>query len=357
MFRPPQSFQGNCQTCCRTTSPGIPDHFLPKHHFHSPAFFLTRGQQSNADPAAAKGDDVAVEEQETQPATEAEIMEQIPAMQTVEPKQKETTGHNDEQSPQSEPKPSVDLKASNEPHEKSENSYQMQSSEDPPLEAAGAVPETLSHRPSTGDDSKQDSEQGPDKNKQTSSDGNRSDESMQDPNPKGSELPQANIPSPQPQTPVPEPAPSTVPVPVKQEPQQDQTTTSSNLQQCAGVGKGGVKRGPEEEANDDEFVTKSRPPEPLSTNAISCRLRRVFNKRKDGSTLLDDRWNTAWKDIHGGGRDQLLAMFEKVGYDPDRVEQMPCRQEKSESESNTESQKSNIIFFFMCWFGIHLFCK
>ena len=69
----------------------------------------------------------------------------------------------------------------------------------------------------------------------------------------------------------------------------------------------------------EEFATHSVPPPELSTHAIKNRLRRLFAQRKEGSRLVDDRWVEAWNDTHGGGRDEILAMFEKVGYSPDRV--------------------------------------
>ena len=64
----------------------------------------------------------------------------------------------------------------------------------------------------------------------------------------------------------------------------------------------------------DPFKTVSMPPPILSDRAIGARLRRVFVKRRDGSMLLDDSWNSMWLDnTPGGGREQLMAIFEKVG--------------------------------------------
>ena len=83
-----------------------------------------------------------------------------------------------------------------------------------------------------------------------------------------------------------------------------------------GDGNGHGKRGPGE---DLEFVTESLPPPPLSRSAIYGRMRRMFQPKMDGTMPLDDQWNTMWKDCKGGGRDQLMAMFEKVGFNPDRV--------------------------------------
>ena len=76
--------------------------------------------------------------------------------------------------------------------------------------------------------------------------------------------------------------------------------------------------------SDDEFseqhlFVESVPPEELSTKAIYMRVHRVFKKRKDGTFQLDDRWNKAWADVEGGGRDEVYSIFEKVGYQRDRV--------------------------------------
>lgn len=76
------------------------------------------------------------------------------------------------------------------------------------------------------------------------------------------------------------------------------------------------KRAPLE---DELFRTESTPPPPLSESAIYNRLWRVFQKRKDGSYALDDRWCASWKDTEGGGREEIYALFEKVGYSADRV--------------------------------------
>ena len=68
-----------------------------------------------------------------------------------------------------------------------------------------------------------------------------------------------------------------------------------------------------------EFATHSVPPAELTPHAIKNRLRRVFAPRKDGTRMVDERWLEAWNDTYGGGRDEIMAMFEKVGYSPDRV--------------------------------------
>ena len=67
------------------------------------------------------------------------------------------------------------------------------------------------------------------------------------------------------------------------------------------------------------LVPMTLPPEVLSERAIYMRLNRVFKKRKDGSYQLDDYWNKAWADVDGGGRESVKSVFEKVGYQRDRV--------------------------------------
>ena len=59
------------------------------------------------------------------------------------------------------------------------------------------------------------------------------------------------------------------------------------------------------------------PPAELSAAAIDGRLRRIFKPRKDGSYLLDESWVAQYRDKDT--RDKLLSMFEKVGYNVDRV--------------------------------------
>ena len=90
----------------------------------------------------------------------------------------------------------------------------------------------------------------------------------------------------------------------------------SELPAQNGDGEGHRKRGP---GDDLEFLTESTPPPPLSRSAIYSRMRRMFQPKTDGSMPVDDQWNNLWKDCKGGGRDQLMAMFEKVGFNPDRV--------------------------------------
>ena len=79
-------------------------------------------------------------------------------------------------------------------------------------------------------------------------------------------------------------------------------------------GKGGSKRANPE----DEFYTESEPPAPLTRAAIDGRLRRVFKKRKDGSYVVDQQWVDMFSDTIGNGRNEVMAMFEKVAYDRDR---------------------------------------
>ncbi|CAL1141134.1 unnamed protein product [Cladocopium goreaui] len=66
------------------------------------------------------------------------------------------------------------------------------------------------------------------------------------------------------------------------------------------------------------YVAMSVPPEVLSEKAIYMRINRVFKRRQDGTYILDDKWNKAWSDVDGGGRDEIYSMFEKVGYQRDR---------------------------------------
>ena len=82
------------------------------------------------------------------------------------------------------------------------------------------------------------------------------------------------------------------------------------------VGLGGVKRPPD--SQEAYYFTESVPPPVLSKSAIYNRLWRVFQRRKDGSRLVDQRWCDMWADI-GQGRNDVESMFEKVGYNVDRV--------------------------------------
>lgn len=66
------------------------------------------------------------------------------------------------------------------------------------------------------------------------------------------------------------------------------------------------------------YQTCSIPPAELTSNAIYCRLNRVFKAKKNGTVGLDEQWVASWQDVKGGGRDHLFSMFEKVGYSVDR---------------------------------------
>ena len=101
-----------------------------------------------------------------------------------------------------------------------------------------------------------------------------------------------------------------------------------------GSGKGGANKRSHYE---DEFTTLTSPPEPLSQKAVYARIRRVFQRRADGTFQLDDKWNEAWADTKGDGRRELYAMFEKVGYNPDRVDE------------SDESGKHVCIMYFLVW--------
>ena len=79
---------------------------------------------------------------------------------------------------------------------------------------------------------------------------------------------------------------------------------------------------PADDVDDPElYVAMSVPPEVLSDKAIYMRINRVFKRRQDGTYILDDKWNKAWNDVDGGGRDEIYSMFEKVGYQRDRFDQ------------------------------------
>ena len=71
------------------------------------------------------------------------------------------------------------------------------------------------------------------------------------------------------------------------------------------------------EASDDdsEYAVRSKPPPELSNAAIKQRIRRIFKPRADGSYLVADDFVQKWADkSEGGGRDQMLALFEKTAY-------------------------------------------
>ena len=72
---------------------------------------------------------------------------------------------------------------------------------------------------------------------------------------------------------------------------------------------------------DPYYTPESMPPAPLSDSAVYNRLWRVFRRRKDGKYALDEKWVEAWNDAKGSGRDEVKAIFEKVGYNPDKVQE------------------------------------
>lgn len=59
------------------------------------------------------------------------------------------------------------------------------------------------------------------------------------------------------------------------------------------------------------------PEKQLSKEAIEKRLRRVFQPRRDGTYVVSQDWVDKFNN-KGADRESLLAMFEKVGYNPDR---------------------------------------
>lgn len=99
-------------------------------------------------------------------------------------------------------------------------------------------------------------------------------------------------------------------------------------QELAGMGKGKGKRvfGVEE-----FFAVASLPPPQLSEKAIDSRLRRVFKQRADGTMLVDESWKQQWADKEG--RIKILEMFEKVGYNTDRVPKLVVLQDFGNSKT------------------------
>ena len=71
------------------------------------------------------------------------------------------------------------------------------------------------------------------------------------------------------------------------------------------------------EVEDVAYQVKSFPPPVLTAGAIDSRLRRVFKARQDGTMLLDETWVQQWLDKEK--RENIKAIFEKVGYNVDRV--------------------------------------
>ena len=61
----------------------------------------------------------------------------------------------------------------------------------------------------------------------------------------------------------------------------------------------------------------SMPPPPLSPAAADARLRRVMAPRMDGTFLVSNDFVEMYRDKTGGGRDKVLSLFERSGYNPD----------------------------------------
>jgi len=82
---------------------------------------------------------------------------------------------------------------------------------------------------------------------------------------------------------------------------------------------GGDRKRPSE-AEDVAYQVQSFPPPVLTAGAIDSRLRRVFKARQDGTMLLDETWVQQWLDKDK--RENIKAIFEKVGYNVDGVVKM-----------------------------------
>ncbi|CAE7745203.1 unnamed protein product [Symbiodinium sp. CCMP2456] len=69
-------------------------------------------------------------------------------------------------------------------------------------------------------------------------------------------------------------------------------------------------------SNDEsEFAVHSKPPPELTKAAIKQRIRRIFTPRADGSYLVGEDFVRQWADkSEGGGRDKMMALFEKTAY-------------------------------------------
>lgn len=134
------------------------------------------------------------------------------------------------------------------------------------------------------------------------------------PNDDKQQSPQEEVPSPStaaPHTPVP-PQPSCPDCP------EEVSEPPADMRDPRG-GECPKRKGDRGDETEQQFRTQSLPPAVLSDKAIKQRMRRVFTKRKDGSMVLGERWNNMWIDASaGGGREQLLSMFEKCGYTGER---------------------------------------
>ena len=80
--------------------------------------------------------------------------------------------------------------------------------------------------------------------------------------------------------------------------------------------------GAEEVCGDFVVGGDTCPPPVLTRNAILCRLRRIFKKRADGTTRLSQSWNDQWADEKG--REEIESLFEKLGYNVERVFKFNC---------------------------------
>ncbi|CAE7242571.1 unnamed protein product, partial [Symbiodinium microadriaticum] len=67
--------------------------------------------------------------------------------------------------------------------------------------------------------------------------------------------------------------------------------------------------------SEDDFGVASLPPPELSVEAVKQRIRRIFTPRADGSYLVAADFVKQWADKSPqGGRDKLMALFEKTAY-------------------------------------------
>lgn len=118
-------------------------------------------------------------------------------------------------------------------------------------------------------------------------------------------------------------APSMEEVPTPQQPHSQPQVQAQPPQEPAPLPANPPAKPPAQKAVEDEFSTRSLPPEVLSDRAIDSRLRRVFKPRADGTYLLDERWNQCWADVKGE-RNSVKALFEKVAYNVDRFYENQC---------------------------------
>ena len=121
-----------------------------------------------------------------------------------------------------------------------------------------------------------------------------------------------------------EPEGPTLAIPQEQQRKQCVKAETKTIPAVPAFDQGGLSNGRKRPAagmengfEEGEVMVDSVPPEVLSSKAIYMRIHRCFKMRKDGTYLLDDKWNQAWADVAGGGRDSVFALFEKVGYERD----------------------------------------